>query len=113
MRTAWLLAQEGTWLPAQGTRTALHQRNEAGARLSGSELGTKLLWVEKKKGGVIVLKLCGKFIENLRVFRKRLKNCVMPWSPLAGVPWKRLSPLVSPWHRQNGEGASLGPLLGE
>lgn len=51
-----------------------------------------------------MLKLCGKFIENLRVFRKRMKNCTMPWSPLARAPWKRLGPLLTPWHGQKGEG---------
>lgn len=59
-----------------------------------------------------MFKLCGKGIENWRAFRKRLKSCMMPWSPLAGAPWKRLSPLVTSWHRQKGEGASLGMLVG-
>lgn len=59
-----------------------------------------------------MFKLCEKCIENWRVFRKRLKSCTMPWSPLAGAPWKRLRPLVTPWHGQKGEGASVGMLVG-
>lgn len=98
LRRALLFAQQSAWLPAQGTRTAPHQGNEAGAGLS-SPMTPAQSWElspsgwERKERGVIVLKLCGKFIENLGVFRKRLKNCVMPWSPQAGAPWKRLSPL--------------------
>lgn len=88
LRTALLFAQESAGLPAQGTRTALHQGKEAGARLSSPVTPAQSWELSSsgwKRGGVIVLKLCGKFIENLGVFRKRLKNCD------ASVPASRAS----------------------
>lgn len=38
---------------------------------------------------------------------------MMPCSPLAGIPQKHLSLLVSPWYKQKGEQTSLVMLVGK
>lgn len=59
-----------------------------------------------------MFKLCGKFIENLGAGRKRLKNCVMPWSLLAAAPWKRSrDPLAQAERRGSQSGHAAGEWL--
>lgn len=61
----------------------------------------------------MALKLCGKFIANLKVLKKENKGRTVPRSPLAGIPQKHLSLLVTPRYKRKGEQTSLGMLVGK